>query len=103
MTLVQAGRRLASVSDVCLVIVAIDGVITFIRKKVATTVSTSHLDPDQKLRPELGTWTAEEEKRLTGIVTEMQAAQGGADSEIFWTLVAEKMGNRGRQQCRIKW
>ena len=42
---------------------------------------------------------------LTKIVTDLTFAQGkDPDNDIFWGIVAERMGNRrGRQQCRIKW
>jgi hypothetical protein len=51
-----------------------------------------------------GAWTKEEEERLTKIVTDMTTAQGkSSDLDVFWTKVAERMGTRGRQQCRIKW
>ena len=53
----------------------------------------------------MGTWSKEEEEQLTAIVTEMTIAQGkDPDNDVFWGVVAEKMGNRrSRQQCRIKW
>ncbi|KAH9062775.1 hypothetical protein EDB87DRAFT_1605825 [Lactarius vividus] len=53
----------------------------------------------------VGTWTKDEEIRLTEIVTEMTVKQGkDMDNDVFWGIVSQKMGNkRGRQQCRIKW
>ncbi|KAJ8487451.1 hypothetical protein ONZ45_g14326 [Pleurotus djamor] len=52
-----------------------------------------------------GTWTREEEEKLTEIVTKMTVDQGkDFDNDIFWGKVSEMMGGiRGRQQCRIKW
>ncbi|KAL0953669.1 hypothetical protein HGRIS_004867 [Hohenbuehelia grisea] len=52
-----------------------------------------------------GTWTQEEEQKLTEIVTEMTIQQGrDVDNDVFWGKVSERMGGtRGRQQCRIKW
>ncbi|TFK55520.1 hypothetical protein OE88DRAFT_1622149 [Heliocybe sulcata] len=52
-----------------------------------------------------GHWTKDEEQELTRIVTEMTVDQGkDMDNDVFWGVVAAKMGNRrGRQQCRIKW
>ncbi|KAI9448110.1 hypothetical protein H4582DRAFT_2139866 [Lactarius indigo] len=53
----------------------------------------------------VGTWTKDEEIRLTEIVTEMTVKQGkDMDNDVFWGIVSQRMGNkRGRQQCRIKW
>ncbi|KAI0033343.1 hypothetical protein K488DRAFT_47937 [Vararia minispora EC-137] len=53
----------------------------------------------------LGRWTKEEESRLTEIMKEMTAGKGkGSDHDVFWTVVAERMGHsRSRQQCRNKW
>lgn len=53
----------------------------------------------------VGTWTKDEEMRLTEIVTDMTVKKGkDMDNDVFWGLVSERMGNkRGRQQCRIKW
>ncbi|KZT29301.1 hypothetical protein NEOLEDRAFT_1056727 [Neolentinus lepideus HHB14362 ss-1] len=60
------------------------------------------LDRDKR---STGHWTKEEEAELTRIVTEMTVDQGkDMDNDVFWGVVAMKMGNRrGRQQCRIKW
>ena len=45
----------------------------------------------------MGTWSKEEEEQLTAIVTEMTIAQGkDPDNDVFWGVVAEKMGNRRR-------
>ncbi|KAI9466939.1 hypothetical protein BJY52DRAFT_1235377 [Lactarius psammicola] len=53
----------------------------------------------------VGTWTKDEEMRLTEIVTDMTVKQGkDMDNDVFWGIVSQRMGNkRGRQQCRIKW
>ena len=53
----------------------------------------------------VGTWTKDEEMRLTEIVTDMTIKQGkDMDNDVFWGIVCQRMGNkRGRQQCRIKW
>ncbi|KAI5116616.1 hypothetical protein M0805_009197 [Coniferiporia weirii] len=53
----------------------------------------------------MGSWSKEEEDRLTRIVMEMTTAQGkNQDQDVFWTQVAAHMGNtRSRNQCRIKW
>ncbi|KAF9481820.1 hypothetical protein BDN70DRAFT_802572 [Pholiota conissans] len=52
-----------------------------------------------------GHWSAEEEEKLTRIVTDMTIKQGkDIDNDVFWGKVSELMGGtRGRQQCRIKW
>ncbi|KAG6911243.1 hypothetical protein DXG01_003110 [Tephrocybe rancida] len=52
-----------------------------------------------------GTWSKEEEDKLTQIVTDMTVNQGkNLDGDVFWGRVSELMGGtRGRQQCRIKW
>jgi Myb-like DNA-binding protein REB1 len=52
-----------------------------------------------------GPWTKEEELRLTQIVTDMTVNKGkDMDNDVFWSIVSQRMdGNRGRQQCRIKW
>ncbi|KAF5358953.1 hypothetical protein D9758_004747 [Tetrapyrgos nigripes] len=52
-----------------------------------------------------GPWTVEEEEQLTRIVNDMTVNKGGTyDDEVFWTTVAQRMGNRrNRQQCRNKW
>ncbi|KZV87371.1 hypothetical protein EXIGLDRAFT_620771 [Exidia glandulosa HHB12029] len=53
----------------------------------------------------VGKWSAEEEAELTRIVREQTLDKGkSADSDVFWSVVSEKMGNkRSRQQCRMKW
>ncbi|KAF8204710.1 hypothetical protein BJ912DRAFT_840406 [Pholiota molesta] len=50
-----------------------------------------------------GHWSAEEEEKLTRIVTDMTIKQGkDIDNDVFWGKVSELMGGtRGRQQCRI--
>ncbi|KDQ64287.1 hypothetical protein JAAARDRAFT_117611 [Jaapia argillacea MUCL 33604] len=82
-------------------------------EKVATQVGRAASDCRDRYRNHLvhrdvrvsGQWSRDEEAELTQIVTSMTLHQGkDMDNDVFWGLVAQKMGNRrNRQQCRIKW
>ncbi|KZV75088.1 hypothetical protein PENSPDRAFT_571935 [Peniophora sp. CONT] len=82
-------------------------------KKVSPMVGRSATDCRDRWRNHVkhrnernsGTWTREEEEKLTRIVNELKAEYGkDDDNDLLWTTVAVKMGHtRGRTQCRMKW
>ncbi|KAI9141204.1 hypothetical protein BKA69DRAFT_1075506 [Paraphysoderma sedebokerense] len=49
-----------------------------------------------------GRWTPEEEALLLSTVKELQRGKS-TDSDIKWSVVAQRVRTRNSHQCRIKW
>lgn len=91
--------------DACLLIVGTGTATTSSTETSVCSVGQMHFMRCSTIHHFTGTWSKEEEDKLTQIVTDMTVNQGkNLDGDVFWGRVSELMGGtRGRQQCRIKW
>jgi len=50
-----------------------------------------------------GKWTAEEDKKLVELVSELCPGEKPPREGILWTTISQRMGNRSHSACRNRW